>query len=64
MGKFWRGRYVETFIDARQQIEGEIHYFFVDVSRFLTYYLTETIIVWAYIEPHTSHLIYAHVPSI
>ena len=45
MGKFWRGRYVETFIDARQQIEGEIHYFFVDVSRFLTYYLTETIIV-------------------
>ena len=44
MGKFWRGR-CETFIDARQQIEGEIHYFFVDVSRYLTYYLTETIIV-------------------
>ena len=39
------GEDVEMFIDARQQIEGEIHYFFIDVSRYLTYYLTETIIV-------------------
>lgn len=46
MGKFWRGRCGNVhIIDARQQIEGEIHYFFVDVSRYLTYYLTETIIV-------------------
>ena len=26
------GEDVETFIDAGQQIKGEIHYFFVDVS--------------------------------
>ena len=39
------GEEVEMFIDAGQQIEGDIHYFFVDVSRYLTYYWTETIIV-------------------
>lgn len=32
--KSFGGEDVETFIDARQQIEGEIHYFFVGVSRY------------------------------
>lgn len=34
------GEDVETFIDARQQIEGEIHYFFVDVSRYSIEHIT------------------------
>lgn len=34
------GEDVETFIDARQQIEGEIHYFFVDVFRYSIEHIT------------------------